>query len=269
MANALKRRRSLTIWFDPDMIWAAMPTGKRGRQPVCSDAAVQTCLTMKVLFGMALRQTTGFVESLISLVGLDWDVPDFSTLSRRQKILAANIPHRGAQGRLHLSIDSTGIKVEGEGEWNARKHGGTKRRVWRKIHIAIDERTPEIRAAGFTTSDVGDAPVLPELLNQIPADQEIASVTAPSHGSRANRCRAANGACDTRKCHDAIHCPAVHVYMHERGRTGRCSRHSAAQERQAVEGRHCGCGCAQRGPAGVEIPRPHPLATGKAAGSSR
>lgn len=114
--KALKRRGSLSIWFDPDMVWAAKPTGKRGRQPVYSDAAVQTCLTMKVLFGMALRQTTGFVESLLRLIGLGWDVPDFSTLSRRQKTLAVNIPHRGSQGPLHLLIDSTGIKVEGEGE---------------------------------------------------------------------------------------------------------------------------------------------------------
>jgi len=166
--EALKRRGSLTIWFDPAMIWEAAPTGKRGRQPDYSDAAIQTCLTMKVLFGMALRQTTGFVESLLRLSGLDWAVPDFSTLSRRQKTLQVNIPYRGSGGPLHLLIDSTGIKVEGEGEWNARKHGGAKRRVWRKIHIGIDEKTLEIRAAEFTTSDVGDAPMLPELLDQIP-----------------------------------------------------------------------------------------------------
>src|SRR5690606_39616305 len=90
--DALKRRGSLTIWFDPEMRWGAAPTGKRGRQQTYSDAAVQTCLTMKVLFGMALRQTTGFVESLLKLVGLYWTVPDFSTLSRRQKTLAVNIP---------------------------------------------------------------------------------------------------------------------------------------------------------------------------------
>ena len=188
---ALKRRGSLSIWFDPTMIWEAEPTGKRGRQPDYSDAAIQTCLTMKVLFGMALRQTTGFVESLLRLIDLDWAVPNFSTLSRRQKRLKVNIPYRASQGPLHLLIDSTGIKVEGEGEWNARKHGGTKRRVWRKIHIGIDEKSLEIRAAEFTTSDVGDAPMLPELLDQIPPDQEIASVTA-------------DGAFDTRKCHDAI-----------------------------------------------------------------
>ena len=104
------------------MIWDAAPTGKRGRQPTYSDTAIQTCLTMKVLFGMALRQTTGFVESLLRLIGLNWAVPDFSTLSRRQKTLAVNIPYRGSNGLVHLLIDSTGIKVEGEGEWNARKH---------------------------------------------------------------------------------------------------------------------------------------------------
>ena len=140
---------------------------------------------------MALRQTTGFVESLLRMIGLDWAVPDFSTLSRRQKALKVNIPHRGLDGPLHLLVDSPGIKVEGEGEWNARKHGGAKRRIWRKIHIGIDGKSLEIRAAEFTTSDVGNAPMLPDLLDQIPPDQEIASVTA-------------DGAFDTRKCHDAI-----------------------------------------------------------------
>jgi hypothetical protein len=146
-------------------------------------------------------------------------VPDFSTLSRRQKTLAVNIPHRGAQGPLPLLIDSTGIKVEveGEGEWNARKHGGAKRRVWRKVHLGIDEQTLEIRAVEVTSSDVGDAPMLPELLARIAADQDIASVTAPSHGLQANRCRATDGAYDTRKCHDAIHCPTVVCLQTTRG----------------------------------------------------
>lgn len=156
--EALKRRGSLTIWFDPEMSWEAAPTGRRGRQQSYSDAAIQTCLSMKVLFGMALRQTTGFVESLLQLVGLDWTVPDFSTLSRRQKTLAVNIPYRGSKGPLHLLIDSTGIKVEGEGEWHARKHGGPKRRVWRKIHLGIDEETLEVRAVEITGSHIGDAP---------------------------------------------------------------------------------------------------------------
>ena len=71
---------------------------------------------------MSARQTTGFVESLLRLVGLDWSVPDFSTLSRRQKALAVTIPYRGSQGPLNLLIDSTGIKADGV-RWDRRASG--------------------------------------------------------------------------------------------------------------------------------------------------
>ncbi len=102
--EALRQRGSLTIWFDPDMEWIRPPTGRRGRQQSFSDAAIQACLTMKVLFGMPLRQTTGFVQSLLQLVGLDWNVPDFSTLCRRQGALNVSIPYRGGAGPLNLLI---------------------------------------------------------------------------------------------------------------------------------------------------------------------
>ena len=111
------------------MVWVPPPSGKRGHQLQFSNAAIQTCLTLKVLFGMPLRQTTGFVESLLRMVGLDWAVPDFSTLCRRQRTLDVKLAYRGGAGPLSLLIDSTGIKSEGEGEWNARKHGGPKRRI--------------------------------------------------------------------------------------------------------------------------------------------
>ncbi len=130
--EALKQRGSLTFWFDPDMTCVPPPTGKRGRQPQYSDAAIQTCLTMKVLFGMAFRQTTGFVESLLRLVGLDWSVPDFSTLSRRQETLAASIPYRGSQGPLNLLIPSRALlrnTLPGSGQH--RHQGGGRRRVAR------------------------------------------------------------------------------------------------------------------------------------------
>ncbi len=189
--QALRQRGSLTVWFDPSMQWEAAPSGRRGRQQAYSDAAIQACLTIKVLLGLPLRQTTGFVASLLELSGLGWAVPDFSTLSRRQKTLDVTIPYRGSKGAIHLLVDSTGIKVEGEGEWHARKHGGSKRRVWRKIHLGIDEETLEIRAVEVTSSNVGDTPMLPNLLAQISANEDIATVTA-------------DGAYDTRACHDAI-----------------------------------------------------------------
>ena len=141
-----------------------------------------------------------FVESLLKLVGLDWPVPDFSTLCRRQKTLSVAIPYKGPAGPLHLRVDSTCIKAEGEGEWNARKHGGSKRRLWCKIHIGIDEETLEISAIEVTSSSIGDAPMLPELLNQIAPDQLLGSVTA-------------DGAYDTSKCYDAIAARNAHAVI--------------------------------------------------------
>ena len=173
------------------MAWLATPSGKHGRQQTFSDSAIQACLTTRVLFGLPLRQTTGFVRRLLRLAGLDWPVTDFSTLCRRQKTLAVQLPYRGSGGPLHLLFDSTGIKVRGEGEWHAREHGGAKRRVWRKAHCAVDASTLEVRAVEVTGSSVGDAPVSPDLLGQIPEDEPIASVTA-------------DGAYDARGCRDAV-----------------------------------------------------------------
>ena len=174
---ALAHRGSLQIRFDPGMQWLSAPTGKRGRQPVFPDAAIQTCLTLKALFKLSLRQTTGMVASLLEMAGLDWPVPDFSTLIRRQKALLVEIPCQPGSGALHVLIDSTGIKAVGDGEWCARKHGLSKRRQWRKVHLGVDARTLEIRAIEVTGSRVGDAPMLPELLGQIAKDQPVASVS--------------------------------------------------------------------------------------------
>lgn len=96
---ALKKRGSLLIWLDKEMVWLAPKDGRPGRPAVFSDAAIQTCLMIKVLFGLPLRQTTGMVASILHLAGLDWPVPDFSTLSRRQKTITVQIPSRRAPGR--------------------------------------------------------------------------------------------------------------------------------------------------------------------------
>lgn len=188
---ALRRRGSMLIWVDEDMAWLAPHEGRPGRPPVFSDAAIQFCLSVKVLFKLPLRQTAGMVASLLRLAGLNWSVPDFSTLCRRQKTLAVQIPYRRVDGPLNLLVDSTGIKFLGDGEWQARKHGTQGRRQWRKVHLAMDTATSDIRAVEFTPSSDGDSPILPELLSQIPDDERIDTVTA-------------DGAYDTRRCHAAI-----------------------------------------------------------------
>ena len=90
---ALKARGSLTVWLDTEMQWHAPATSKRGRQPTFSDAAIQFCLSIRCLFGLALYQSLGMVESLLSLAGLVWKVPDFSTVCRRQKRLSVKLPY--------------------------------------------------------------------------------------------------------------------------------------------------------------------------------
>lgn len=188
---SLKARGSLTVWLDKDMQWYATVSGKRGRQRTFSDAAIQFCLSIKCLFGLALRQSLGLVESLLRLAGLDWRVPDFSTVCRRQKDLSVKLPYRPSTTALDLLVDSTGIKFQGEGEWKCKKHGAEYRRQWRKVHLAIDARTLDIRAIEVTDNGTGDAPMLPELLSQIPPDEPIASVGG-------------DGAYDTKACHAAI-----------------------------------------------------------------
>lgn len=190
-SRSLKRRGSLMVWFDPEMAWFAVPSGKAGHPGRFSVAAIQFCLSIKVLFGLPLRQTTGFLESLLNLSGLDWPVPDYTTLCRRQKHLKVQIPYRAASGSLHFLVDSTGIKFSGEGEWQVRKHGASRRRQWRKIHIGIDADTLEVRAVEMTSNRIGDASVLPDLLVQIPPEEQIGSVTA-------------DGIYDTKGCHAAI-----------------------------------------------------------------
>ena len=107
MANAsLRKRGSLLIWLDKDMTWLAPRDGSPGRPAVFSDAAIQFCLTIKVLFKLPLRQTTGMVASLLKMAGLDWAVPDYTTLCRRQKTLAVQIPYRRADGPLNLLVDT-------------------------------------------------------------------------------------------------------------------------------------------------------------------
>ena len=159
---ALRQRGSLSIWFDPETQWLAAPTGKRGRQPVFCDAAVQTCLTLRALLGlvaigaplvratMATRQVTGMVASLLVLAGLDWPVPDYSTLSRRQKGLAVAISHRPGTGALHLLIDIEPVSATGSSEPARGDQGG---RRWRMV--CQETRTVKTKAIVARQANAG------------------------------------------------------------------------------------------------------------------
>src|SRR5688500_6904291 len=153
--EALRQRGSLTVWFTDEAIaaWKAAPRTTPGGQPHYSDLAITTALTLRAVFRLALRQTEGLIGSIIRLLGLGLAVPDHSTLSRRAETLEVPRPPSGSEP-VHLLVDSTGLKLCGQGEWLAEKHGTRKRRSWKKLHIGADADTGRLVASELTGKDV-------------------------------------------------------------------------------------------------------------------
>jgi hypothetical protein len=190
--KALVERGSLTLWIDQEVLngWNERErTGKPGCPCSYSNRAVEAALVLRSVYHLPLRATQGLMQSIIRMLGVGVDVMHYSTLSRRQQTLDVEIPVFGLGSRLHVLVDSSGVKVFGEGEWKVRQHGWAKRRTWRKLHLAIDAETQQVVAALVTTPDWSDDEILPELLEQI--DEELEAVGT-------------DGAYDTRACWAAI-----------------------------------------------------------------
>ena len=195
--RALVARGSLTVWIDDSFWqqWYDHRPSQRGAQFVYSDPTIEWMLTMRVLFGLPLRQTQGFIQSLLDLMGLALAVPDYSTLSRRQGALAVGLPTKqtaSPASPMHLVVDSTGLKVYGEGEWKVRQHGWTKRRTWRKLHVGVNQATGEVVAQTLTSHRIDDASQVVDLLTQVEAAVEAVG---------------GDGAYDKQKVFDALATP--------------------------------------------------------------
>src|SRR5277367_6318560 len=175
---ALVRRGSITVWLTAEAVaaWHAPATGERGGQPVYSSIAIETGLALRLVFHQPLRQTEGLLRSIAEVLGVDIAIPDHTTQSRRGGGLTILLKRLDRAEPLHLLVDSTGLKIYGEGEWPDQKHGIRSRRRWRKLHLGIDAITHEIVASELTPDDVGDVSEIPALLDQI--DAEVASMTA-------------------------------------------------------------------------------------------
>ncbi|HFG1892950.1 TPA: IS5 family transposase [Vibrio cholerae] len=190
--KALINRGSLTFWIDEEAIrqWKQSKQNKRGRPRQFSDLAITTALMVKRVFSMPLSALQGFIDSVFSLANVPIVCPHYSCISRRAKQVEVSFKPKTRGAIQHLAIDATGLKVYGEGEWKVKKHGTDgKRRVWRKLHLAVDTSTHEIVAAELSLSNVTDAEVLPNLLKQ--TRRRIIEISG-------------DGAYDTRDCHEAI-----------------------------------------------------------------
>jgi hypothetical protein len=171
--RGLRSRGDATVWFSEDAIAARTPPGnrRRGGQQLYSDLAIETALTLRLVFHLPLRQTEGFVGSLLHLMGLDCGAPNHTTLSRRSRTLTIALRARVRTGSIHLIVDSTGLEVVGQGQWAAAKHGGKGVRSWRKLHIGVEEGGI-IVAETVTDSGTDDVSAVHNLLDQIEVDIE-------------------------------------------------------------------------------------------------
>ena len=184
--QALVKRGGITLWLSEDVIASWLnteKTGKRGRSDTYADVAVECMLLIRNVFSLPLRQTQGFLLSIMALVGLRLPVPCYSTLCRRQSGLQVKLPRQQkATKGIHVVVDATGIQVFGHGEWFLRKYGsksGQKPRKdpqqWRKIHLGLDEATQEVLAVVISERHRHDKIYLPEILDQI--DEPIAQAS--------------------------------------------------------------------------------------------
>ena len=165
---SLRQRGSLTVWFTDEAVaaWRAAPRTTRGGQPWYSPLAIITALTLRAVFRLGLRQAEGLIGSILRLLGLELAVPDHTTLSRRAGTL--EVPRsRSGGGPLHLLVDSTGLKLDGPGEWLVEKHGTRTRRSWRKLHLGVDAGTGRIEAVELTGYETDDGSRVGPLLEQV------------------------------------------------------------------------------------------------------
>jgi hypothetical protein len=192
--QALANRGSLTVWIDASATEAwynDVLSGGRGASKRYSDKAIECVLMIQQVFHLPLRATQGLVRSILAMMKLEIETPNYTTLCRRRKDLGVRLramPQNKGES-LHLLVDSTGLKLYGEGEWKVRQHGYSYRRTWRKVHLGINGCSREIVAALVTDASVSDDSALDDLLGQVddPIDRVIA-----------------DGAYDTKKCYQLI-----------------------------------------------------------------
>jgi hypothetical protein len=188
--RSLINRGNITVWFSHDAIdgWISSekPQG-RGRPKEYSDAAIECCLVLRSLFHLPLRATQGFVEGLIHLLEIDIDAPDYTLLCKRAPNLKIDIKSLTSEAPINIVVDFTGLKIYGEGEWKVRCHGKSKRRGWRKLHLAVNPDTHEIVGLELTDHKTHDCDKIDDVL----PNQNLGEVCA-------------DGAYDNKKSYDAI-----------------------------------------------------------------
>ena len=215
--KALVQRSSITFWLSDDFeeAWLYAGEKQRGRQFDYSEKAIEIMLTIKEVFHLTNRGVEGYVRSLFEMLNIHLRVPDHSTLSKRGRRLRVRLPKKTNKS-LNLVLDSTGLKIYGEGEWKVRKHGYSKHRTWRKLHMGANPHNGEIQAVVLTENRISDDAVVKQMLEQI--EHTLLSC-------------AADGAYDKRRVYELLtaHSPEVEILIPPR-KKARIWQHGNSQE---------------------------------------
>ena len=182
--KALINRGSITFWLDDEAIqaWYESTTpSSRGRPQRYSDLAITTVLVIKRVFRLTLRAAQGFIDSIFTLMNVPLRCPNYTSVSKRAKSVNVSFKTFTRGEIAHLVIDSTGLKVFGEGEWKVRKHGKERRRIWRKLHLAVDSNTHEVVCADLSLNNVTDSEAFPGLIRQ--THRKISALIPPRKGA--------------------------------------------------------------------------------------
>lgn len=168
--ESLVQRGSITFWFSEEVLaeWNhANQCPRVGHPFVYSDRAIESLLALRELFRLPYRQTEGLARSLAQLMGVEVAIPDYTSLAKRAAGLEISLDVSRHRGPIDVVVDSTGLKVFGEGEWKVRAHGKSKRRTWRKLHLTVNPDTQEIEAEVLTENSGHDADQVEGMLNQV------------------------------------------------------------------------------------------------------
>lgn len=175
--RSLIERGNITVWFSDDALsgWQSSKEHEgRGRPEKFSDAAIECCLLLRSIYHLPLRATQGFIQGLVGLLGLEIDTPDYTLLCKRASKLSIDLKMLTTSTPIDIVVDSTGLKVYGEGEWKVRCHGKSKPRSWRKLHLAVNPKSHEIIGCELTDHKTHDCEVIDNILPQ----QELGNVCA-------------------------------------------------------------------------------------------
>lgn len=167
--QALKNRGDITIWFNDKAIkhWYAKNKGKPGGQKLYSNLAIETAGIIRLVFHLALRQTQGFMMSIVKLMNINLPIPDYTTISRRARKLHCSLsPHQIHKEGTYIIIDGSGLSVYGADEFYRIKKKKMRVKGYRKLHIAINEHH-QIVACELTTLHKNEQPQVPKLLKNI------------------------------------------------------------------------------------------------------